>query len=258
MSTTPRPSLDAHKAEHTREAIRRRLREGPRPSYLRDFIYGAIDGAVTTFAVVCGVMGANMSAGIVVILGLANLIADGFSMAVSNYLGTRAEQQQRERHRRVEHEHIERYPAGEREEIRQIFAAKGFTGEDLDRAVDIITSNRDRWIETMLTDELGLALGGPSPVRAAATTFAAFVVVGFLPLATFILALAAPTLIPESAVFAASIALTGMAFFTVGAFKSRFIEDSWWREGLKTLAMGAAAAALAYGIGALLRPLAPT
>jgi len=77
--------------EHTREAIRRRLQQGASPSYLRDWVYGGIDGAVTTFAVIAGVAGASLSAKIVVILGLANMVADGFSMAASNYSGTKTE-----------------------------------------------------------------------------------------------------------------------------------------------------------------------
>ncbi|MGH8978267.1 MAG: VIT1/CCC1 transporter family protein, partial [Acidimicrobiia bacterium] len=68
-------------ASHTPEAIAARLRIGPRRSYLRDLVYGAIDGTVTTFAVVAGVRGASLEATILVILGIANLVADGFSMA---------------------------------------------------------------------------------------------------------------------------------------------------------------------------------
>ena len=78
---------------HTPDRVSQRLEEGTPQSYLKDLVYGGIDGTITTFAVVAGVVGADLSAGIVVILGLANLIADGFSMAVSNFLGTRAEQQ---------------------------------------------------------------------------------------------------------------------------------------------------------------------
>src|SRR5690606_13972445 len=131
------------------------------------------------------------------------------------------------------------------------------TGDDLERAVDIITADRERWIAAMLTDELGLTLASPSPMRAAAATFLAFLVVGFLPLATFVLDLAAPSLLAEDAVFAASVALTGVAFFIVGALKARVIAAPWYIEGLKTMAVGAVAAGLAYGAGALLRPLVP-
>jgi len=77
-------------AAHTPLAVRKRLRDKPAPSYLQDFIYGAIDGAVTTFAVVAGVEGASLDEKVVIILGGANLIADGFSMAVSNFLGSSA------------------------------------------------------------------------------------------------------------------------------------------------------------------------
>lgn len=244
------PPLEQLKAEHTPQAVRKRLAQGPTHSYLRDFVYGAIDGAVTTFAVVAGVIGAKLSPGVIVILGVANLFADGFSMAISNFLGTKAEQQLREKMRKAERDHINRYPAGEREEIRQIFAAKGFAGEDLDRAVKTITSDVDRWVDTMLTDELGVSLQGPNPYRAAWSTFIAFVVIGSLPLLVFIYEVALAVQI-ESA-FAWSSLLTGIAFFIIGAVKSQFIGHKWWTSGLETLAIGAIAAAMAYGVGVAL------
>ena len=77
--------------EHTPHGVRARLEEQPKVSHLGDFVYGAIDGTVTTFAVVAGAAGADLGAAVVIILGVSNLIADGFSMAVSNYLGSRAE-----------------------------------------------------------------------------------------------------------------------------------------------------------------------
>ncbi len=241
-------------ADHTPAAIERRLRAPVSHSYLRDFIYGAIDGAVTTFAVVCGVQGAGLSVGVVVILGVANLIADGFSMAASNFLGTRVEEQLRHQARRREETHIKTIPEGEREEIRQIFANKGFAGKDLDRAVKIITSDLTQWVDTMLQDELGLPLEGPSPWRAAAMTFVAFVVVGAIPLLAFIADLLVPGGFP--AAFPVSVVLTGVAFFVVGALKSRVIGEGWLASSLETLSIGGLAALLAYGIGALLRGLA--
>lgn len=240
--------------QHTAAAIRARLAVRPSGSYLRDFIYGAIDGAVTTFAVVSGVEGADLEPSIVVILGGANLVADGFSMAVSNFLGSRAERQQREVARREEERHIALIPEGEREEIRQIFAAKGFAGDELERVVDVLTADRRVWIETMMSDELGYGATEPNPLRAAATTLLAFLVIGFFPLGVFVYDLIAPGQVQEA--FAISAVLTGVAFLVVGSLKSRFVSQTWWRSGVETLAVGGVAAALAYVAGAFLQQVA--
>lgn len=236
---------------HTTSAIERRLEQGPDHSYLRDFVYGAVDGAVTTFAIVAGVAGAGLSIGVVIILGVANLIADGFSMAVSNFLGTRADQQLLEHARQIEELHIEKVPEGEVEEVRQIFSAKGFEGEDLERAVKVITSDKKVWVDTMLQEELGLALDPGSPFKASLTTFIAFILIGAIPLAAYLLQWFAPNMVSQPFVW--SSALTGLAFFIVGAFKSRFVGQGWVIAGLETFLAGSFAAFLAYFIGKFLR-----
>ncbi len=246
--------LSSLEHDHSTDAIQRRLSRPPAVSYLRDFVYGAIDGAITTFAVVAGARGANLDDSVVVILGVANLFADGFSMAVSNYLGTRAEREQRERARWTEERHIEAVPEGEREEIRQLFAAKGFDGRDLERVVDVITADRERWIDTMMSEELGYGTDSGSPVRAAASTFAAFVAVGSLPLVVYVVDVIAPGDIAHP--FTWSAALTAVAFFTVGALKARVVALRWWRAGVETLAVGGAAAAVAYVVGVALQGVA--
>lgn len=244
-------SIEQLQAQHTEKAISERLRRGLSHSYLRDFIYGAVDGAVTTFAVVAGVAGAGLSSGVIIILGVANLIGDGFSMAAGNYLGTRAEEELKEMARKMEEHHIDVVPDGEREEVRQIFAAKGFMGHELERAVEIITSNRELWINTMLAEELGISPQGASPLRAAAATFSAFLLVGALPLAPFVVKWFFPG-VSFNAFFLSSF-LTGAAFFVVGALKGRFVCHSWVRSGFETLAVGGFAAGLAYGVGLLLK-----
>jgi VIT1/CCC1 family predicted Fe2+/Mn2+ transporter len=245
------PSHQPLATQHTPGAVRRRLTAPPRASYLRDFVYGAIDGAVTTFAVVAGVEGANLSANIVIILGIANLVADGFSMAASNYLGSRAETQQRQQARREEQRQIELVPEGEREEIRQVYAAKGFEGDDLDRVVEIITSDRDVWLDTMMREELGYGSDATNPLRAAASTLVAFIVIGFLPLGAFVYDIAFPGDVASP--FAWSVVLTGVAFLAVGALKARVVDQPAWRSALETLAVGGAAAVLAYVLGAVLQ-----
>jgi vacuolar iron transporter family protein len=233
--------------EHTIEAIDARLSAGPSHNYLRDWIYGGIDGAVTTFAVVTGVVGAGLSPVVIVILGFANLIADGFSMAASNFLGTKSEHDDMRRLEAIERRHIEVAPEGEREEVRQIFARKGFAGSDLDRVVELITADRDRWVQTMLTDEYGLPHSPRSPWLAAASTFSAFVVCGLVPLLPFLLK-------TDKAVRWSVIA-TAAVFFAIGSLKSRWSTSSWWRSGLGTLLVGCAAAGLAYAVGAALQNL---
>jgi vacuolar iron transporter family protein len=230
---------------HTLDAIRERLSAGPRHNYLRDIIYGGIDGSVTTFAVVAGVVGAELSHSVILIMGFANLAADGFSMAASNFLGTRAEREDFEHLESVERRHIEVVPEGEREEVRQIFRAKGFEGEELERAVRLITADRSRWVRTMLTEEYGLPVEIRSPWRAAVSTFAAFCLCGLVPLLPYVFGAR------ES--FWLSTTLTGGVFFTIGSVKSRWSTASWWRSGLSTLAVGGLAAALAYAVGLLLR-----
>lgn len=238
---------------HEPDEIRERLAAPFQHSYLRDFVYGAIDGTVTTFAVVSGVAGADLSSSIVIILGAANLVGDGFSMAAGNFLGTRAEQQVVDQTRRNEELHIEREPEGEREEVRQIFAAKGFEGDDLERVVEVITSDRRRWVETMITDEYGLSLGGPHPLKSAIVTFLAFLCAGSLPLIPFV---AESFFTAWTSPYLASSVLTGLAFFVIGTLKSRFVEQHWSWAGLETLALGGAAASLAYFVGVLLKDFA--
>ena len=234
--------------EHTAEAIRARLAAGPRHNYLRDWIYGGIDGAVTTFAVVSGVVGAELSPIVILILGFANLVADGFSMAASNYLGTKAEHEDFARLATIERRHIATNPEGEREEIRQIFAGKGFAGDDLDRIAELVTSDEERWIRTMLTEEYGLPMEIRSPWLAALSTFSAFVICGFIPLLPFVAG--APR------AFLVSTLLTGAVFFLIGSAKSKWSTVSWWWSGLTTFLVGAIAAALAYAVGMMLRGLA--
>ncbi len=233
--------------DHTPQAIAVRLAAPPKPSYLRDWVLGGIDGAVTTFAIVAGVAGAGLVHGVVIVLGVANLIADGLSMAAGNYSGVKAENDDLQRLRDMERRHIEQTPEGEREEVRQIFANKGFAGETLERAVETITADEDRWIDFMLAEEFGAPKAERAPMPAAAVTFAAFVICGVVPLI--------PYTLPISHEFTVATVATGFVFFLIGSLKSRWSTAHWWRSGLETLTIGLVAAGVAYLIGDLLKSL---
>src|SRR4030065_2526517 len=132
--------------------------------HFEDFIYGSIDGAVTTFAVVAGVVGASLSPGIILILGFANLFADGFSMAAANYQASKARNQFIEMKRKQEEWEIDHMEEQEKEEIREIYKKKGFKDELLEEIVRIITSRRKIWVDTMMKEELGLIEDGKNPL----------------------------------------------------------------------------------------------
>ena len=241
-----------HHAEHTPEAIRERIEGGTRQAYLKDSVFGAIDGTVTTFAIVSSVAGAGLSSGLVVILGLANLLGDGFSMASGNFLGTRAENQASRRTRREEEWEIDVYPEGEREEVRQIFAAKGLSGETLEHVVEVITADRERWIKVMMQEEHGIQANQPVAWKAAVATFFAFLLVGTIPLMAYLVDLMAPSAVGQPFLVAGG--MTAVAFILIGAFKAHVVGQRMWLGAFETLVVGALASGMAYAIGYLLRP----
>lgn len=242
------------KAAHTKSAIHEELHEKETGQYLKDVVYGASDGIITTFAVVSGVTGAALSSGVILVLGIANLLADGLSMAVGNYIGSKSEQEYYETEYEREKWETENIPEGEREELREIYAAKGLKGKELDNLVTALTKDQKIWVETMMTEELGMLKEEKSPVNAAIATFLAFVVAGLVPLISYILALRLPFFEVRS--FETSVVMTGVAIFSVGALRSRFIPKSWVIAGAEMLAVAGGAAFVSYGVGALLAGLA--
>ncbi len=232
---------------HSTRAIQERIHGKKKNSYVSDWILGGIDGAVTTFAIVSGVVGAALEWQVIIILGLANLLADGFSMAASNYSAVKSESDDVKRLRAMEAQHIRDVPEGEREEMRQILIGKGLRGTTLEKALDAITANEDTWIEIMLVEEFGVLPEGRNAVKAGLATFSAFVICGAVPLVPFVFNIANP--------FAWAIGATGVVFFVIGAAKSLWALTPWWRSGLETLAIGMGAAGVSYAVGYWLKGL---
>lgn len=217
--------------------------------YLGEFVYGGIDGAVTTFAVVAGGFGANLDSGIIIILGFANLLADGFSMSVGAYLSAKSNQENYKKHEAIEYWEIENLPEVEREEIEDIYKAKGFQGELLERVVDQITSNKDLWVAEMMKDELNLMEETKSPFKIGLATFISFIIVGFIPLLVYLWTFFNPSSIN---VFLWTSILTGIAFIIVGWMKSNINQTPRIKSISETLALGLLAAVVAFYVGDIL------
>ncbi|MBI5917395.1 MAG: VIT1/CCC1 transporter family protein [Bacteroidetes bacterium] len=217
--------------------------------YLAEFVYGGMDGSVTTFAVVAGAAGAGLDSSVVIILGFANLIADGFSMSVGSYLAHNSENHTYEKYKRLEYLEVNYNPEEGREEIRQIFIKKGLSGRSLETVVEAITADKDVWVDTMMKDELNLTSGNRSPLSKAVVTFLAFLTVGLVPLVVYLADCFARV---QHDLFLVSGVLTGLAFLGIGLLKSYIGERPLWRGALETFGLGGGAAVLAYFVGNVL------
>jgi len=221
--------------------------------YIGEFVYGGIDGSVTTFAVVAGSAGANLDSSVIIILGFANLIADGFAMSVGSYLSNKSEKENYEKHERIEYWEVDHLPEKEKEEIREIYQAKGFEGELLEQVVDVITADKDRWVDVMMKEELNMTKADKSPFAMGAMTFVSFITVGLIPLIAYIWDYNNEE--ASTNLFGISIFLTSLAFISIGWLKSYVAETSRMRSILETLFLGSAAAVLSYFVGSFLENL---
>ncbi|MCR4368400.1 MAG: VIT1/CCC1 transporter family protein [archaeon] len=245
--------LKKTKHAHSHEAFDKEQSTEGHADFLGDMVYGALDGIVTTFAVVAGAAGAGLGAGVILVLGFANLIADGLSMAVGNYLSMKSDQDYYEHEYKRESWEVDNYPKGEEEEIRQIYKKKGFSGQKLEKLVELITSNKTVWVETMMHEELGMLQEQKSPIKAGLYTYFAFLVAGFVPLLIFVISLFVP--LEAGIAFPIAFALTFLTIFIVGSLRSLVILKPWYIAGLEMLIIGGLTAIISYAVGSVLGSL---
>ncbi|TAI47364.1 VIT1/CCC1 transporter family protein [Flagellimonas allohymeniacidonis] len=221
-------------------------------NYLGEFVYGGIDGCVTTFAVVAGSVGAGLESAVIIILGFANLLADGFAMSVGAYLSTKSEKDNYQKHKQVEYWEVDNLPDMEREEIVEIYQAKGFEGELLEKVVDVITSNKEVWVNTMMKEELEMQDEERSPFWIGAVTYISFLSIGIIPLLIYVLDYISP--LGYNLFLIASI-LTALGFIVIGWLKTYVNQTSVIKGIFETLALGGIAAVVAYFVGDFLERL---
>ena len=221
-------------------------------NYLGEFVYGGMDGAVTTFAVVAGAVGAGLDQAVIIILGFANLFADGFAMSVGSYLSAKSVIDNYDKHKRREYWEVEHTPESEKQEIREIYTAKGFKGELLERVVDQITADKDRWVDVMMKEELLMAEEKKSPFKIGLVTYLSFFAIGFIPLTIYVLNYIFQF---SGNMFIWTILLTSSCFILIGYLKTYVTQTSKIKGILETLSLGLIAATLAYFVGDLLERL---
>jgi len=214
--------------------------------YLAEFVYGGIDGSVTTFAVVAGAVGAGLDSSVIIILGFANLFADGFAMSIGAYLSSKTDVDNYEKHKAIEYWEVENIPEKEREEIREIFREKGFTGKLLEEVVATITADKDSWVDVMMKEELGLIEETKSPFKIGLITFISFLILGFIPLLVYVLDMMIDI---KGDLLIWSTSLTFLSFALIGYLKGVVNSKNRFVSIATTVLMGAAAALVAYYVG---------
>ena len=201
---------------------------------------------ITTFAVVAGSVGAGLDSTVIIILGFANLFADGFAMSIGAYLSSKTDVDNYEKHKAIEYWEVENIPEKEKEEVREIFAAKGFEGGLLEDVVATITADKDRWVDVMMKEELGLMEETKSPFKIGLITFISFLILGFIPLLVYVLDMIMHI---EGDLLIWSTTLTFFSFGLIGYLKGVVNNKNRFNSVLSTVLMGAAAALVAYYVG---------
>ena len=246
-------SAAAHDLDRIALAIHGEEHGGAGSQYIGDFVYGGLDGIITTFAVVSGVAGANLGTSVILILGMANLLADGFSMATGAYLSTKSEQEYYDKERQREAWEVEHFPEGERAELYELYRRKGYSEEEAEQMLSVLTRDKERWVDAMMIDELGLMKDEGNPLFNGLATLIAFIVAGSVPLLVYLVGLVVP--IPPQVAFPISVVLSGLALFGLGVARVLVTHQNPLRSGLEMLLVGGLAAVVAYVVGALLKGL---
>ena len=249
-----RHDVQASALAHAPERIAQAAKEqhgGASDVYIGNMVYGGLDGILTTFAVVSGVAGAKLGSSIVLILGMANLLADGFSMAIGAYLSSKSEKEYYQREWQREAWEVEHFPEGERAELYEVYRSHNYSEEDAHRLVDIQARDPDRWVKAMMINELGMLQDERKPLFSALATLVSFILAGFMPLIVYVMGLFYP--ISSTEAFTVSVILSALTIFGLGVAKVTVTRLNPLRSGLEMLLVGGLAASVAYVVGALLR-----
>lgn len=210
-------------------------------------ILGSSDGLTVPFALAAGLSGAVTNPGLVFLAGAAEMVAGGIAMGMGGYLSTKSTNQLYESELARERRELKTVPDVERHEVRKILRHQGFEGDDLEKAVQLITVEKERWLRFMMREEIGLTEDEVRPpTRSAIVVGGSYMLGALIPLLPYLFV----STVAQGLLYSATVTL--VALFVAGVLKSKVSGRRWFHAGLETMAIGAVAAGAAYALTRLL------
>jgi len=233
MSQTPDPLPSTESIQHEHPDVM--------GGWLRPAVFGAMDGLVSNFALIMGVVGGSEGREPVVLAGLAGLAAGAFSMAAGEYTSVASQSEFAQAQIDIEREEIEDNEEAETAELAAMIAEKGVDEETARQVAEQIHRDPEQAVKVHALEEFGVDADAlASPMVAAVSSFLSFAVGAIIPLLPFLLGVDSPWL---------SIGMSLAGLFLCGAVVTKVTARSWWSGGIRQLVLGGAAAGLTYLIG---------
>ncbi|KDO25654.1 hypothetical protein SPRG_08953 [Saprolegnia parasitica CBS 223.65] len=222
--------------------------------HIKSAVFGGLDGIITTFATVTSVAGSGLPHAVILILGLAHLVADGLSMGMGDYLSTQAETDLINHERSRELWEMENFPEGEKAEMIELYEAKGISSEDAKIVVDTLSKYKEAFVDIMMVEELKLMPvdDDENPFIGGLITFGSFVLFGAVPLLSYLINLLPGVSLTGDQALWGSCFLTVLTLFMLGAVKGQYVGQKWYLSGMYMAINGTVAAGMGWVIGYLL------
>lgn len=229
---------------HTPE-LENRHRSISKGNNVRAAVFGINDGLISNASLILGIAGAQVDQSMILLTGIAGLLAGACSMGAGEYVSVRSQREMLEYQLELEKHELELYPEEETQELSLIYQARGIPREEADKISALLIQNPEKALDTLAREELGINPDDlVSPTGAALSSFISFSVGAFIPIIPFVLSHSSYNLI-------IAIILTAISLFAVGALMSLFTQRNALWSGFRMFLIGGAAGALTYFIGSL-------
>ena len=225
---------------------------------LKGVVFGGLDGILTSFAIISGSVGANLSPVAILALGISNVLADALSMGAGEFLSSRSYNNYVRKEREREMWELQNYPQGEIEEMVNLFIARGMGPEDAREVIQRMAKYKDFFVDIMMTEELALPVptgeDTMESLKEGGVMFASFTIFGMLPILAFVIADSVVEGARNSDLFNVACVVTALSLFGLGAIKAKFADKQYMRSGVETVLLGSGCAAVAYFVGRAVSP----